>query len=105
MTVSRRLAALLSLAVPLGLWALSAAPARASGDVCEPHLRLDTGALGECDTIAALSPGNDTRANLLLLFDLHGLPPSPPAATAGPVLGWRDFRDAFAPGDAPSGST
>ena len=106
MIAARRLAVLLGLAVPLGFWALSAAPARASGDVCEPHLRLDTGALGECDTIAALSPGNDTRANLLmLLFDRHGLPPSPPAATAGPILGWRDFRDAFAPGGAPSGST
>ena len=100
----RRFAALLAL--PLGLGALSASPARASGDLCEPRWRIDTASLGECDTVAALSPGNDTRANLLmLLFDRHGLPPSPPAATAKPILGWRDFRDAFAPGGAPGGST
>ncbi len=106
MTASRRFAALLGLALPLGLGALSAPPARASGDLCEPRWRIDTAALGDCDTTAALSPGNDTRANLLLmLFDRHGLPPAPPAATAKPILGWRDFRDAFAPGGAPSGST
>ena len=103
MTASRRFAALLGFALPLGLGALPAPPALASGDLCEPRWRIDLASLGDCDTVAALSPGNDTRANLLmLLLDRHGLPPSPPAATAKPVLGWRDFRDGFAPGGAPS---
>lgn len=104
MTAPRRFAALLGLAFPLG-W-LAASPAWASGDLCEPRWRIETASLGECDTIAALTPGNDTRANLLmLLFDRHGLPASPPAATAKPILGWRDYRDAFAPGGPPNGST
>ena len=105
MTVPRRFALLLGLAIPLGV-ALAAPPARASGDLCEPRWRLATAAPGDCETFAALAPGNDTRANLLmLLFDRHGVPTPAPAATDKPILGWRDFRDAFAPGGAPSGST
>ena len=105
MTAPRRSAFLLGLAFPIGL-ALAAPPARASGDLCEPRWRIATAALGDCETVAALAPGNDTRANLLLLlFDRHGLPAPAPAPTDKPILGWRDFRDAFAPGGAPSGST
>lgn len=106
MTATHRLTLLFGLALPLAVGALPVSPARASGDLCEPRWRINTASLAECETIAALSPGTDTRANLLmLLFDRYGLPASPPSPVAKPVLSWRDFRDAFAPGGAPSGST
>ena len=44
------------------------APAKASGDFgCTPSWKLAHGNLTGCDNMATLSPGNDTRVNLLLL--------------------------------------
>jgi hypothetical protein len=45
------------------------APAKASGDFgCAPSWKLAHGNLTGCDNMAMLSPGNDTRVNLLLLL-------------------------------------
>lgn len=86
------------------VFSFSSGEARASGDSsCYPNWRVSHGELG-CASIPAISPGNDTRVNLLLLT-MDG-----PAASAKsyPELGWdrsygRNFfdwslmRQAYAP--------
>ncbi len=90
-----------------------ASPARASGDFeCSPSWVLMHGALSDCTNMAMLSPGNDTRVNLLLLLaDRDGqgaaatsLPPSP--MFNWPTLGAfyalrpkRDDGDSYAEGE------
>ena len=73
-----------------------ATPVRASGDYCEPGWTLDFAVKPECDNVAAaLVPGNDTRANLVLLMaDRRGAPASA-APVPKPLLAWRDFRTRF----------
>ena len=85
-------------------------PARASGDSCEPGWSLDFAAKPGCANIPVLVPGNDTRANLLLLLaDRHGAP-APTGPVPRPTLDWPEFRDLFdgkpdaeAPADYASG--
>ncbi len=79
--------------VILAAAACAPAPALASGDSCEPGWSLDFSAKPRCSNIPALVPGNDTRANLMLLIaDRHG-----GRELADPVqrptLDWPDFRD------------
>lgn len=76
----------------LVLACLRAGPAFASGDRCEADWALHLGGKAECDNVAALAPGNDTRINLLLLMAPgRGLPIDLPATQ--PVFSWLDFRD------------
>lgn len=85
----------LSLTLPLLSTLLVTAPARASYDECEPSWTLDLTAKSDCANIAVLAPGNDTRANLLLLLaDRHGTP-APSAPAPRPLLDWKDFRTRF----------
>lgn len=60
-----------------------AAPALASGDYgCAPRLTLIHRGLDQCNNLAILSPGNDTRTNLLLLR-----PGRWRSGTPGPLIG------------------
>lgn len=51
------------------------APARASGDYgCSPSWKLSHPTLSDCDNMAVIGPGNDSRVNLMLLLaDRAGL--------------------------------
>src|SRR3954464_8994155 len=73
-------------------------PGQASGDTwCEPSWQLVHRGM-ECDNMAMLAPGNDTRVNLLLLMrDLRGKPLDAPAAaqTPDPFAEWPSFGDRF----------
>ena len=86
---------------------LAATPARASGDGCAPEWRLDLGTLQECENVAAPTPGNDTRANLMLLMSATGRGATPQSGpVASPVMDWPTLRDHLAgvvPGGAPDG--
>jgi TolA-binding protein len=81
-------------------------PAEASFDYwCEPSWQLVHRDRTECDNMAVLAPGNDTRANLLMLMvDLRGKPMTPPAAggTPDPFAEWPAFGRRFttAPADS-----
>jgi hypothetical protein len=77
------------------------APARASGDFgCDPSWRLAHRAMTGCDSMAVMNPGNDTRANLvLLMLDLRGGKGIPATAPAAPdaIVTWADLVRAFEP--------
>ena len=84
----------------LALLPLAPSPARASADIdCYPDLRIAHAVYTRCNLMSVLSPGNDTRANLLLLLldkdgDQPRTPSAPPLADdALPLLFWTDFRD------------
>lgn len=90
----------------IGLFALCA-PAGASGDYsCYPDWRMP--GRSHCAETAMLSPGNDTRVNLLfLLRDRQGLAPAGPAARGiedyaygRTFLSWSGLQRAFYPGMA-----
>jgi hypothetical protein len=71
---------------------LAAAGARASGDFgCDPSWKLDHPYLTDCDSIAFLTPANDTRVNLLILT---GVPTAPAHAEPAewPKFGWRGLK-------------
>nr|ACF98031.1 hypothetical protein [uncultured bacterium 878] len=76
-------------------------PAQASfDDWCEPSWQLVHRNLTPCDNMAMLAPGNDTRANLLMLMlDLRGKLLQPPAApaTPDPFAEWPTFGHSFTP--------
>jgi TolA-binding protein len=76
-------------------------PASASFDMwCEPSWSLVHKSMSECDNMAILSPGNDTRVNLLLLMiDQRGKPIEVPPGdvTPDPFAEWPTFGDYFAP--------
>lgn len=61
-------------ALVIALTFLCAAPANASGDSsCYPDWKVKQTDYNGCSSTAVLSPGNDTRVNLLmLLYDRHG---------------------------------
>lgn len=83
-------------------------PATASGDDdCDPHLRVPHRRFSRCDSLTAMSPGNDTRVNLLLLLTDHDhkptgssppsrLPASPEGYPAA-LVDWRDLRNRWFP--------
>lgn len=74
-----------------------AGPAFASGETCEARWELLLGGAAECDNIAALTPGNDTRINLMLLLSPRaGLSGQSSAPVVKPVFSWLDFRYAHA---------
>ena len=79
----RKLVALVVLLVAACLWH---APAQASGDFgCTPAWTLSHPDFTGCDNMAMLQPGNDTRANLLLLMlDKRGDGPVFPPVTPTP---------------------
>jgi hypothetical protein len=76
-------------------------PAAASFDMwCEPSWTLAHKSMTECDNMAILSPGNDTRVNLLLLMlDQRGKPIETPTAndTPDPFAEWPLFAHRFTP--------
>lgn len=101
--------------IVLGLAAAAAVawnvPAQASGDVsCAPEFKLDHRARSDCDDMAFLNPGNDTRTNLLLLMGLPSLNEMPPPSARTPLFGWQELaariigpaetNSSFADGDA-----
>jgi len=79
-------------------------PAAASFDMwCEPSWTLVHRDLADCDNMAMLGPGNDTRVNLLLLvLDQRGTPIEPPAGngTPDPFAEWPIFAHRFTPAPA-----
>ncbi len=78
------------------LLAIFPAAARASTELCGPGWRIAAGTRDECLNLAALTPGNDTRVNLLLLLlDRDGAPSTSADAVTEPVLEWREFRKHF----------
>jgi hypothetical protein len=84
-------------------------PAKASADMsCYPSWKLIHPALTGCDNMALLQPGNDTRANLvMLLADERGrplttLPSGGPRAEA--LFEWNTLRDSLFPGSPPDSS-
>jgi hypothetical protein len=94
-----RLLVVLGSAILLALWS---GPAAASGDFsCTPSWKLVHPDRTECDNIAILGPGNDTRVNLaMLLVDRHGGRALPPGAAAMPqeaLFEWETFRDQLSP--------
>lgn len=97
----RKPAALLLLLLVGCLWQ---APAQASGDFgCTPLWTLDHPDFTGCDNMAMLQPGNDTRANLLLLLlDKRGDAPVAPAVTPtpDPLMDWETFGLQFQPAPA-----
>src|SRR5581483_3310280 len=97
----RKLVACVVLLAAACLWH---APAQASGDFgCYPLWTLSHPDFTGCDNMAMLQPGNDTRANLLLLMlDKRGDAPVAAAATPtpDPLLDWETFGQQFQP--APS---
>ncbi|HVY98918.1 MAG TPA: hypothetical protein VHA35_05415 [Dongiaceae bacterium] len=76
-------------------------PAQASGDFgCYPEWTLAHPDYTGCDNMAMLQPGNDTRANLLLLMlDQRGDAPATAAAapTPDPLSDWETFGARFQP--------
>jgi TolA-binding protein len=93
------------------LGALTRVPAQASGDFgCYPEWTLSHPDFTGCDNMAMLQPGNDTRANLLLLLlDKRGDGPIFPATkpTPDPLVDWPIFGLQFQPPQPPAidGST
>lgn len=90
----------LALLVVLSAGMLWRAPAQASGDFgCYPEWTLAHGNYSGCDNMAVLQPGNDTRANLLLLMlDKRGDAPMPAVQTTpDPLLDWDAFAAQFGP--------
>ena len=72
---------------------------RASTELCGGEWTLDAASSDECRNTVALSPGNDTRVNLLLLLlDRKGAPPPAATPASDPVLAWRDLAGQFSPG-------
>src|SRR5581483_5964181 len=94
----RKLVACVVLLAAACLWH---APAQASGDFgCYPLWTLSHPDFTGCDNMAMLQPGNDTRANLLLLMlDKRGDAPVAAAATPtpDPLLDWETFGQQFPP--------
>jgi hypothetical protein len=94
-------AALFALSIAL-FWP---ATANASGDfTCSPSWRLSHSELTDCDNMAVLQPGNDTRVNLgLLLLDLRVAKSGPRyPTTADALFDWPGFVDRFDPPAKPS---
>jgi hypothetical protein len=94
----RKLVVLVLLSMAGGLWH---APVEASGDFgCYPEWMLAHPDYTGCDNMAMLQPGNDTRANLLLLM-LDGRGDAPVSASGGPtpdpLLDWDTFARQFQP--------
>lgn len=73
-----------------GLWS---APAAASGDFgCSPAWRLRQAGFTGCDSMMMLSPGNDTRVNLVLLLSRGGAGRAAPAVPLpDPLFDWPTF--------------
>jgi len=90
-----------SLLLATALWQR---PAAASFDMwCEPSWTLVHRDMSECDNMAMLSPGNDTRVNLLLLIlDQRGKAIVAPAggSTPDPLAEWPIFAQRFTPAPA-----
>lgn len=83
---------LLPIIVAAAAACLAAGSARASGDFgCDPSWKLDHPYLTDCDSIAFLTPANDTRVNLLILT---GVPTAPARGQAAewPKFGWRGLK-------------
>ena len=84
-----------------------AGPAHASGDWgCSQSWKLVHPAYDECSNVAMLSPGNDTRTNLvLLLIDRHGAEGLPrgghnlndPAKPLDALFDWQTLRNTLYP--------
>ena len=98
----RRLAILVAAVAALS----SATAAWASGDMgCAPAWKLAHGDLTGCDSMVMLSPGNDTRVNLLLL--IRGGAPAVPAGgelPPVPLFDWTSFARVTFPAPADVGS-
>jgi hypothetical protein len=81
-------------------------PAAASFDMwCEPSWTLVHRDMTECDNMAFLAPGNDTRVNLLMLIlDQRGKPIEAPAGnpTPDPLAEWPIFAHRVTPAPAES---
>jgi len=79
-------------------------PAAASFDMwCEPSWTLVHADMTECDNMAFLAPGNDTRVNLLMLIlDQRGKPMEAPMGngTPDPFAEWPTFAHRFTPAAA-----
>jgi hypothetical protein len=96
MIARRRLPVFGMVIVTLGLVHVPLAPSYASIEGCVGELKLDPGGPLDCENIAALTPSNDTRVNLmLLLLDRYGTSSEPSTPVAGPFLEWPEFRDRF----------
>jgi hypothetical protein len=91
-----RLCAVLIAVVAALLWH---APAEASGDFsCSPSWRLGHGAFSECDNMAMLQPGNDTRVNLaLLLLDLRSKAAARTGTSHDALVDWPGFLAGYYP--------
>lgn len=91
---------LCTLLLAFGAAFLFHAPARASGDFgCDPQWKLAHTVRSGCEDMALLSPGNDTRTNLLfLLSDKRARPPFAAGATDDPLFGWYDVLYRLVPG-------
>ncbi len=77
-----------------------ASPAQASGDFeCSPSWLLMHGELSDCTNMAMLSPGNDTRVNLLLLLaDRDGQGAAEAASLPqSPMFDWPTLGAYYAP--------
>ena len=75
---------------------ITSGTSRASVEMCGAHWGFSLKTMTDCDNIAALTPGNDTRVNLLLLLsDRHHSSMESTAPVVSPILEWRDFRDRF----------
>lgn len=98
-----RFCALLLAAFLVAVWH---APASASADYgCYPSWKLAHSSLSDCDNIALLGPGNDTRVNLvMLLVDLRGgaerRAQAETAETPQALFDWRTFKTHFSPQEA-----
>lgn len=80
----------LSIAIILALAALIwGSPAQASGDFgCTTAWKLDHAQFSGCDNMAILSPGNDTRVNLILLIGAARTQKSAALLAQDPLFGW-----------------
>jgi hypothetical protein len=82
-------------------------PAHASSDMgCVTRIRPTASTFTDCDSTALLTPGNDTRVNMTLLFaDRHGTPLHVAATNTDPAkqpaqvvpFGWSRFANTVAP--------
>ena len=93
---------LFALLVGLFLLAFWSGSAAASGDFgCTPSWKLAHRDRTECDNIAILGPGNDTRVNLvMLLADRHAdapVHPDPGAMPEEALFEWGTLRDQLSP--------
>lgn len=87
--------------------AIGTTAARASGDMgCAPAWRLKHADLTGCDSMAMLTPGNDTRVNLMLLLRRGGWPaPSDPSQPSpAPLFDWGTLARTIDPAPADVGS-